>query len=178
MDIFGIHVPSSAPVFRTFLAVHVTAAFIAVVSGAWAGFARHKGRGRHTRLGDVYFCAICVVFATATAMAVMRWREDYHLFAIGTVAFGAALTGFVARRRHWPGDATHIIGMGGSYIALLTAFYVDNGRQLPLWDRLPTFAYWLLPGLIGMPVIVRAQLRARGGCGSARRLARPGRTPR
>jgi hypothetical protein len=64
-------------------------------------------------------------------MAVMRWREDYHLFLIGTVAFSAALTGFVARRRHWPGDAAHIIGMGSSYIALLTAFYVDNGKQLP-----------------------------------------------
>jgi hypothetical protein len=178
MDIFGIHVPSTAPVFLTVLAVHVTAALIAVVSGAWAELTRHKGRGRHTRLGDVYFCAICVVFATATAMAVMRWREDYHLFLIGTLAFSAALTGLLARRRHWPGDAAHIIGMGGSYIALLTAFYVDNGKQLPLWDRLPTAAYWLLPGLIGIPLIYRALRRARGRGGAARRLARPGRTPR
>jgi hypothetical protein len=161
MDVLGIHVPSSAPVFLAFLAVHVTAALIAVVGGAWAALARRKGRGRHSRLGDVYFGAICVVFATATAMAVMRWREDYHLFLIGAVAFGAALTGLVARRRHWPGDAAHIISMGGSYIAMLTAFYVDNGKQLPLWDRLPTAAYWLLPGLIGVPLIYRALRRAR-----------------
>jgi hypothetical protein len=33
--------------------------------------------------------------------------------------------------------------MGGSYIGMLIAFYVDNGKQLPLWDRLPTAAYWL-----------------------------------
>jgi hypothetical protein len=161
MDVLGIHVPSSAPVFLAFLAVHVVAALTAVVSGAWAALARRKGRGRHTLLGDVYFGAMCAVFATATAMAVMRWREDYHLFLIGAVAFGAALTGLVARRRHWPGDVAHILGMGGSYVALLTAFYVDNGRQLPIWDRLPTAAYWLLPGLIGVPLIYRALRRAR-----------------
>jgi hypothetical protein len=168
MDVLGLHVPSSAPVFLAFLAVHVTAALTAVVSGAWAALARRKGRGRHTRLGDFYFGAICVVFVTATAMAVMRWRQDYHLFLIGTVAFGAALTGLIARRRHWPGDAAHITGMAGSYIALLTAFYVDNGKQLPLWDRLPTAAYWLLPALIGTPLIHRALRSAR-----ERRARRP-----
>lgn len=160
MDVLGIHVPSSTPMFLAFLAVHVTAALIAVVSGAWAALTRRKTRGRHTRLGNAYFSAICVVFVTASGMAVMRWGEDYHLFLIGTLAFGAALTGLVARRRHWPGDAAHIIGMGGSYIALLTAFYVDNGKQLPLWDRLPTAAYWLLPGLVGIPLIYRALHRA------------------
>src|SRR5713226_5732494 len=31
----------------------------------------------------------------------------------------------------------HIVGMGLSYVLLLTAFYVDNGKNLPLWNRLP-----------------------------------------
>lgn len=44
---------------------------------------------------------------------------------------------------------------------MLTAFYVDNGPHLPLWDRLPDLAFWLLPSAIGAPVIVRAILRAR-----------------
>ena len=48
------------------------------------------------------------------------------------------------------------IGMGGSYIALLTGFYVDNGPFLPLWDRLPHWTYWLLPSLLGIPLIWRA----------------------
>ena len=43
--------------------------------------------------------------------------------------------------------------MGGSYIALLTGFYVDNGPFLPLWDRLPHITYWLLPSLVGIPLI-------------------------
>jgi hypothetical protein len=44
----------------------------------------------------------------------------------------------------------HIIAMGMSYILLLTAFYVDNGKSLPLWKELPPIAYWLLPGAIGV----------------------------
>jgi hypothetical protein len=43
--------------------------------------------------------------------------------------------------------------MGGSYIALLTGFYVDNGPYLPLWKQLPHLTYWLLPSIIGAPLI-------------------------
>ena len=53
----------------------------------------------------------------------------------------------------------HISAMGASYILLLTAFYVDNGKSLPLWKELPTIIYWLLPSAIGIPIIVNALLR-------------------
>ena len=53
--------------------------------------------------------------------------------------------------------------MGGSYIALLTGFYVDNGAQLPLWDRLPHWMYWVLPAAIGIPLISLALRRFRSG---------------
>lgn len=49
--------------------------------------------------------------------------------------------------------------MGTSYILLLTAFYVDNGKSLPLWKELPSLAYWILPTAVGVPLIVRALLR-------------------
>src|SRR6266508_900357 len=161
VDLLGIHVPSTAPLFLALLAAHVAAAMVAVASGAAAALTRRKGRGRHASLGTVYFTAICVVFATATGLAVMRWRQDYHLFLIGAVAFACATIGVLARRRHWPGDTAHIAGMGGSYVAMLTAFYVDNGKQLPVWDRLPSIAYWLLPAAVGVPLIWRAIRRAR-----------------
>ena len=45
--------------------------------------------------------------------------------------------------------------------ASITAFYVDNGPHLPLWDRLPVWAFWVLPSAIGAPLIVRAVIRAR-----------------
>jgi hypothetical protein len=154
--ILGDQVGSTAPVFLAFLAVRVTA----VITGAIAALAR-KGSPRHIRAGRWYCRAITVVFATATILAAMRWRQDYYLFIIGAVTFTAATIGVQHRRRHRPGDTGHIAGMGTAYVALLTAFYVDNGPHLPLWDRLPTLAFWLLPSAIGAPIIIRAILRAR-----------------
>lgn len=158
--ILGDQVGSSAPVFLALLAVHVIAGLTAVITGAVAALAR-KGSPRHIRAGRWFYRAISVVFATATALSIMRWRQDYYLFIIGAVAFSAATVGYQHRRRHRPGDTGHIIGMGIGYTAMLTAFYVDNGPHLPLWDRLPTLAFWLLPSAIAAPLIARAVIRGR-----------------
>jgi uncharacterized membrane protein HdeD (DUF308 family) len=158
--IFGDQVGSTAPVFLAFLAVHVLAGLTAVVAGAAAALAR-KGSRRHIRAGRLFYRAITVVFATATALAVIRWRQDYHLLIIGAVAFAAATIGYLHRKRHQPGDTGHIVGMGVGYVAMLTAFYVDNGPHLPLWDRLPPLTFWFLPAAIGAPIIARAVLAAR-----------------
>jgi hypothetical protein len=48
--------------------------------------------------------------------------------------------------------------MGLSYILMLVAFYVDNGKQLPIWKELPHFTYWAIPLAIGIPLIIRALL--------------------
>ena len=165
--ILGTEVGSTAPVFLAFLAVHVLAGVTAVISGAIAALSR-KGGAVHVRAGRVYYGAICTVFATAVVLAGMRWRADYHLVLIGAVAFVGATVGFLHRRLHRPGDDPHIAGMGVSYVAMLTAFYVDNGPQLPLWDHLPGIAFWLFPGIIGAPIIVRALIHSR-----RRTVARP-----
>jgi len=158
--ILGDQVGSTAPVFLAFLAVHVLAGLTAVVTGAVAALVR-KGSPRHIRAGRWYYLAITVVFVTATVLAALRWRQDYYLFIIGAVAFTAATIGYQHRRRHRPGDTGHIAGMGIAYVAMLTAFYVDNGPHLPLWDRLPAFMFWLLPTAIGAPIIARAIIPAR-----------------
>jgi hypothetical protein len=158
--IIGDQVGSTAPVFLAFLAVHVLAGLTALVAGAIAALVR-KDSPRHIRAGRWYYRAITVLFATATVLAAMRWRQDYYLFLIGAVAFTAATIGYQHRRRHRPGDSGHIIGMGAAYVAMLTAFYVDNGPHLPLWDHLPAVAFWLLPSAIGAPIVARAVIRAR-----------------
>ncbi|HEY6278163.1 MAG TPA: hypothetical protein VIX86_17745 [Streptosporangiaceae bacterium] len=158
--VLGTEVGSAAPVFLAFLAVHVLAGLTAVTSGAAAALAR-KGSPRHIRAGRWYYRAIATVFGTATVLAALRWRQDAYLFVIGAVAFTAATIGYLHRRRHRPGDGGHIAGMGISYVAMLTAFLVDNGPHLPLWDRLPRLAFWLLPPAVGAPVIIRAIYRAR-----------------
>jgi hypothetical protein len=158
--ILGDEVGSTAPAFLAFLAVHVIAGLTAVITGAAAAVAR-KGSPRHIRAGRWYYRAITAVFATATALAAMRCAQDWYLFVLGAVAFIAATAGYLHRRRHRPGDTGHIAGMGIAYTAMLTAFYVDNGPHLPLWDRLPTLAFWILPAAIAGPLITRAILRAR-----------------
>jgi hypothetical protein len=177
--ILGDQVGSTAPVFLAFLAVHVLSGLTAVITGAAAALAR-KGSPRHIQAGRWYYRAITVVFATATILAAMRWQQDYHLFLIGAIAFTAATIGYQHRRRHRPGDTGHITGMGIAYVAMLTAFYVDNGPHLPLWDRLPTLTFWLLPPAIGAPIITRAVIRARHATVSSPTRPRhtgPGQTP-
>jgi hypothetical protein len=72
----------------------------------------------------------------------------------------AATVGRTALRRRWRHWVRlHITGMGLSYILMLTAFYVDNGKNLPFWRELPQVAFWLLPAVIGIPLIARALVR-------------------
>ena len=62
-------------------------------------------------------CVVTGVLATTAAK-----RPGRHTSA-GTL-------GYLARRRRWRGWLRiHLLGMSGSYIALLTGFYVDNGRS-------------------------------------------------
>ncbi len=158
--IFGEEVGSTAAVFLAFLAIHVIAGLTAIVTGAIAALSRKGGR-RHVRAGRWFYRAITAVFATATALSIMRWRQDYHLLIIGVVAFIAATIGYLHRRMHRPGDGPHILGMGIGYVAMLTAFYVDNGPHLPLWDRLPPLTFWFLPAAVGAPIIARVMIVAR-----------------
>jgi hypothetical protein len=164
---FSHAIAGTGPVFLAFLGVHVLGGLTAVLAGALAATAP-KRRGRHTRAGTVYYWAITVVFATATAMTAMRPARDYYLFALGALTFTLASAGRHARRhphgrpwRRWPGHAPHILAMGTSYAVLLTAFYADNGKNLPGWDRLPTVAYWLAPSLVAAPLILHALRRHR-----------------
>jgi hypothetical protein len=90
----------------------------------------------------------------------MRWAENYHLFFLGALSLIAATVARTALRQCWHNWVRlHITGMGLSYILMLTAFYVDNGKNLPLWKELPQIAFWLLPAGLGMPLIVHALLK-------------------
>jgi hypothetical protein len=119
-----------------------------------------KHKGKHSTFGAIYYWVLWVVFATSTLIAIFRWKEDYHLFLLGIVSFVSALIGRTALRNKWKKwSVIHTIGMSLSYIFLIVAFYVDNGRFLPLWKELDPILYWLLPLLVGIPLTIRTLLR-------------------
>ena len=155
----GLPIPSTSPMFLAAVSLHVLAGLTCVVTGAAAMLSR-KGRGRHSTLGTTYFWSLAVVCLLSAGLAVSRWREDYPLFILGALAIVSAWLARTAMRRRWPGFVRlHITGMGASYIVLLTAFYVDNGKDLPVWRALPQIAFWLLPSIVGVPIIAWALMR-------------------
>ncbi|WP_298259978.1 hypothetical protein [Bradyrhizobium sp.] len=156
--IAGIEIPSANPVFLTIVGIHILLGLACVVTGAIAMLSE-KRAGRHPSNGTIYFWCLAGVFLTMAGLAAVRWAQDYHLFILGTLSFAAACFGREARRRRWRHwIRLHIAGMATSYVLLLIAFYVDNGKSLPLWKELPPVTYWLLPAVIGIPLMVRALL--------------------
>lgn len=158
ITVAGIEIPSSDPAFLAVVTVHVLFGLACTITGIIA-MLNPKRSGRHPRFGTIYYWCLMGVFATASALAAVRWAEDHHLFLLGALSFAAAYLGRMARRKRWSRWVTlHITGMGTSYILLLTAFYVDNGKNLPIWRNLSPVAYWLVPAVVGIPLIVRALL--------------------
>jgi hypothetical protein len=120
--IAGIPLPSDAPLFLAFIALHIAAGLTAVIAGAVAMLSR-KRPGRHPQAGTVYYSALAVMFVTMSA--AHSYDRD-------------------GRVLH-PDD--------------YSLLYVDNGPNPPLWRELPPLAFWILPTLIGAPILINALLR-------------------
>jgi len=155
-NVAGIEIPSDDPAFLAIVGIHIVVGLACTVTGLVATLAP-KRAGRHPWYGTIYFWCLTGVFLTAAGLSAVRWTEDYHLFVLGALSFVVAYLAREARRHRWNGWVRlHLTGMGASYILLLTAFYVDNGKNLPLWKELPSIAYWFLPAAVGIPFIIRA----------------------
>jgi hypothetical protein len=154
ITIDGIEIPSDAPLFLTLIAIHVFAGLVCVISGVFAMLSK-KHRGLHTKAGKIYFGFLWVVCITATIVAIVRWEQDYHLFFLGLGSFVAAFVGRRAVLKRWnKWSIIHVVGMASSYILLIIAFYVDNGKFLPFWKDINPVFYWVLPIIIGLPLAI------------------------
>lgn len=157
----GIAIPSRDPVFLAILAAHVPAGVVAAIAGACAAVLP-KRAGRHPSAGAVYTWALAVLLLTGLALTAFRPGEDAVFAALGALAFGAAIAGRRVRRAARPGWLrVHLVAMSASFVLMLTAFYVDNAHNLPLWRDLPTWAVWTLPSAVGAPLVARAWWRYR-----------------
>lgn len=146
-------------VISAVVGIHVVCGIVAVVAGVTAMLTR-KGTRRHRRAGRVWLIGLGGLCVTAPVLASLDWAHRWHLVVLGAVAAGLAAVGFLGARRRWPGwRAAHIAGMSGAFVTALTAFYVDNGPRLPVWNLLPPIAFWFLPSAVGVPLLVRALRR-------------------
>lgn len=131
------------------LVVHIAAGTAGLILGPVAMLAP-KRRGRHTRAGNVYHWVMLAVCVSAAAMALLDWSRIWWFLPIAVFSYANALKGYLAVKRRRPGWlASHIGGMGGSYIALVTALLVVNYQPAPLW-------IWFVPSVIGTPLILWA----------------------
>ncbi len=122
-QIAGLHTASASPVFLAILAVHVIAALTAVSCGAMLAL-RRKGDQRHRRTGRIYTLALTAVATTTLALSAFDLGRDWPLDILGILAACLAWLGTAHRRLHRRGDTGHILAMSGSYVLMLTAFYV------------------------------------------------------
>jgi len=154
--IFGIPIPSDDRVFLAIVVIHILLGLVAVVTGL-AAMLSQKKKGRHSMWGKLYFISMVLIFVSVIPLTIMRWPLNNHLLVLGTLAFGSAHYGRrLVRRKDNGWSRYHTIFMGASYIFLLTAFYVDNGKNLPFWKLFPQYFFWIFPTLVGVPIILYA----------------------
>ena len=147
------------------LVAHIVAGSAGLVLGPLAMRAP-KRRGRHTRLGGIYHWNMLAVCLSATALALMDWGELWWFLPIAAFSYANALMGYLAVKIRWRGWLRqHVGGMGGSYIALVTALLVVNTGGEP-------FFVWFLPTIVGTPLIARAVGRLPPGARPAPGLRR------
>jgi uncharacterized membrane protein len=154
-DIFGIPVPSTDRFFLTFIVIHILISLICVVSGL-ISMLTEKGGKRHLMYGRIYFWSMLSAFVTVGILSVMRWPHNIHLLSIGILTVTCTYIGRrMARAKQNGWTRLHTVFMGSSYILLMTGFYVDNGKNLPVWKLFPQWFFWVFPAAVGIPIIVK-----------------------
>lgn len=139
--------------YRALLALHIAAGFSGLVLGPAVMRAR-KLPGLHTRGGEIYHWDMLLVCLSAAVLASMDWGRLRWFLAVAVFSYAFALLGYVAAKVRWQGWLrAHIGGMGGSYIAMVTALLVVNWKTLTGTPGVSTPWPWLLPTLIGSPAV-------------------------
>jgi hypothetical protein len=134
------------------LTVHISSGTLGLLAGPLA-MLLPKRRGWHPRIGRVYQLCVALICVTAVGLAVMQ-PALWWLGVIAVVTWAAALAGWQLGRRRPPGWLPwHISLMCGSYISLVTALFVVN-------LGVHAIIAWVLPTMVGSPLIARAAYRA------------------
>jgi hypothetical protein len=133
------------------LAAHIAAGTAGLLIGPVA-MAAPKRRGWHTRAGISYQIAVAVLTTTALGLTAFAPKRLWPLALIAVATETAALIGWSAQRGRKAGWLPRHVGfMAGSYVSFVTAALVVN------W---PNPLSWILPTVIGTPLIARSAAHA------------------
>ncbi len=135
------------------LVVHITFGAGGLILGPVAMTAR-KIPGLHTKAGEAYHWVLLGVCASAASLAIHDWARLWWFLPIAAGSYAFALLGYVAAKRRWKGWLrAHLTGQGGSYIAMVTALLVVNWRLLTGDPGTTSPWAWVLPTVVGSPII-------------------------
>lgn len=149
--------------FSLFLLIHIISGIVCLVTGIFAMSAK-KRKGTHTLAGEIYHGSYVFVFFTALIMSILHWQESQYLFYIALFSYGFAIVGYAAVKKKWRNwMSSHIGGMLGSYIGIVTATLVVNIPRIPVLNELPVLLFWFLPSIIGTPFIILVGRKRRSG---------------
>src|SRR5690554_5387748 len=133
--------------YASFLVLHILTGASGLLLGIGAMYTKKK-KGIHTKLGTLYHWCFVGITITASALAILSWERLWWFLPIGIFSYSFALLGFVAAKlkfKNWL--RLHLIGQGGSFIAMSTAVVVVNFGSANLFS-------WFVPTIIGTPILI------------------------
>jgi hypothetical protein len=134
------------------LIVHIAFGVVGVLVGpvvVWWAYGERVGR-----LATTFHVAVAGVCVSALGLAALDFGTLWWLVPIAAGTHALVLRAVLAVRRRGTGWAPRAVrGYGGSYIALWTAILVVSAGS--------SVITWLLPALIGTPVVELLALRLR-----------------
>ena len=115
---------------------------------AFGAFFSKKRKGIHTILGNIYHWVFVLLSLSAIALALLDWKNLWWFLPISLFSYSFALVGYLAAKTKWENWIRfHLIGQGGSFIAMVTALFVVNFGPVNLF-------VWFLPTIIGTPILI------------------------
>ncbi|WP_338472406.1 DUF2306 domain-containing protein [Niallia sp. XMNu-256] len=115
-----------------------------------------KKNGKHTIAGEIYHGSYVFVFISAVVMSIIHWEDSAYLFYVGVFSYALALLGYLSAKFRWKNWlSSHIGGMLGSYIGIVTATIVVNIPKIPVLNEFPVLFFWFLPTIVGTPFIFK-----------------------
>ena len=140
------------------LGVHIAAGTVGLVLGPAVMWQESKrlgaGHRANSAAGAAYHAAVLVVCASAILLVVLSRPDLWFLVPVALASYALALLGRMAGARPFRSwSHAYVHGIGGSYIALVTALVVValtvDGPVKGSAEVIP----WVVPAAVGTPLI-------------------------